>query len=242
MKEYLLPHYDERRSGIDMLVLHAVAHEGIEAAQCLDNLKVSAHYLLTSEGETFKLADEECRAWHAGVGYWCGVDNDLNSHSIGIEICSPSLGQEPFAEAQIENLIPLCRKIIRKYNIVPQNVVGHSDIAPQRKPDPGAAFPWKRLAEEGIGLWYQTENALKMPDDNAAELLGLIGYDTRTPEAVRASAYAFCRRFAPQYVVLDADVHHLTEHVLPDDFGFMKEEKFMTTLRAVAYSYQTALV
>lgn len=241
MREYLLPHYDERRSDVDMLVLHATAHKGMEAAQCLDNLKLSAHYLLTFEGETVKLADEKYRAWHAGVGYWRGVDNDLNSHSIGIEICSPSLGQKPFAEAQIENLIPLCREIIRKYNIKPQNVVGHSDIAPLRKPDPGAAFPWKRLAEEGIGLWYQTENTFKMQGDNAAELLGLIGYDTRNPEAVRASAYAFCRRFAPQYVVWDADVHHLTEHVLPDDFGFMKEEKFMTTLRAVAYSYQTAV-
>lgn len=238
MKEYLLPHYDERQTPVDMLVLHATALQGAEAVQCLDNLQLSAHYLLTAEGELLRLVDEKYRARHAGAGYWRGIDTDLNSHSVGIEICSPSLGQEPFSEAQIEKLIPFCRKLIRKYNIAPQNVVGHSDIAPQRKPDPGRAFPWKRLAKEGVGLWYQLRNAAKMPDYDAARLLGIIGYDTRTPEAVRASAYAFCRRFLPQYVAVDKDVYHLIEHILPEDFGFMAEEKFMTTLRAVAYSYQ----
>ncbi len=238
MKEYLLPHYDERRSGIDMLVLHATAHTGIEAAQCLDKLKLSAHYLLTLDGELIKLVDEEHRAWHAGVGYWSGIDNDLNSHSVGIELCSPSLGQEPFAEAQIETLIPLCRKIIRKYGIAPQNVVGHSDIAPLRKPDPGAAFPWERLAGEGIGLWYQLRNAAKMPENDISRLLGIIGYDIRSEDAVKASAYAFCRHFAPLYVTTDKDVHHLVENVLPMRFDFMREDTFLQILKAAAYSYQ----
>lgn len=238
MKEYLLPHYDERKTPVDMLVLHATAHQGIEVVQCLDSLKLSAHYVLTVEGELLKLVDEQHRAWHAGAGFWRGTDADLNSHSIGIEICSPSLGQEPFAEAQIEKLIPFCQKLIRKYKIVPQNIVGHSDIAPQRKPDPGMAFPWKRLAKEGIGLWYQPKNAAKMPETDIARLLGIIGYDVRGEDAVKASAYAFCRHFAPQYVTADKDVYHLVENILPAQFDFMREEKFLQVLKAVAYSYQ----
>lgn len=238
MKELLLPHYDERKASVDMLVLHATAHRGEDAVQCLDSLKLSAHYVLTSEGELLKLVDEQKRAWHAGVGFWRGVDTDLNSHSIGIEICSPSLGQEPFSEAQIEKLIPFCQKLIRKYRIAPQNVVGHSDIAPQRKPDPGLAFPWKRFAREGIGLWYQLRNAAKMPENDISRLLGIIGYDVRSEDAVKASAYAFCRHFAPQYVAVDKNVGHLVENVLPLYFDFMREDRFLQILKAAAYSYQ----
>lgn len=85
----------------------------------------------------------------------------MNSHSIGIEIGNLSLGQQDFAEAQIEKLIPFCRKLIKIYNLDPRRIVAHSDIAPTRKPDPGIRFPWKRLAREGIGLWYQLRNAEK---------------------------------------------------------------------------------
>lgn len=238
MKEYLLQHFDERKTNISMLVLHATAHKGIEAAQCLDNLKLSAHYLLSVDGELIKLVDEKYRAWHAGVSYWRGIDHDLNSCSVGIEICSPSLGQESFTRIQVQKLIPLCQKIIRTYDISAQNVVGHSDIAPLRKPDPGMAFPWEVLAKEGIGLWYQTEDAKKIQCDDIAELLRIIGYDTRTPDAVSASAYAFCRRYLPQYVKKDADVYHLVDNILPDNFDFMKENNFLNVLRAVAYAYQ----
>lgn len=238
MKEYLLPHYDERQTSVDMLVLHTTAFNGDKAVECLDKLKLSVHYILTIEGELIKLVDEGNRAWHVGVGFWRGVEQDLNSHAIGIEICSPSLGQESFSNAQIEKLIHFCSKLVRKYKIVPQNVVGHSDVAPLRKPDPGMAFPWKRLANEGIGLWYQPKNALKMAESNIAKLLDIIGYDTRNEEATKASAYAFCRHFAPQYVIIDKDIHHLVDNVLPQRFDFMNEEKFLQTLKAVAYSYQ----
>lgn len=147
------------------------------------------------------------------------------------------MGQTPYTEAQIDKLIFFCKKLIKKYNIAPQNIVGHSDISPTRKPDPGLAFPWKRLAKEGVGLWYQPKNADKMVENDVAKLLATIGYDVRDEATTKASAYAFCRRFLPQYVKVDADVYHLVDNVLPDDFSFMKEQKFLQTLKAVAYSY-----
>ena len=236
MREMLLPHFNERRLPVDMLVLHATAHCGEDAVRCLDTCKLSCHYVVTQEGEILKVVDESKRAWHAGVSCWRGDSKDLNSRSVGIEVCSPSLGQEPFAEEQINVLIPLCRDIIGRYGIPPQNVVGHSDIAPLRKPDPGLAFPWRRLSREGIGLWYDEERL--QPEDDIAFLLGMIGYDVRSKAVVQASAYAFCRRFAPQFVQKDADIQHLVEHVLPDDFGFMADREFLKILKAVAFAYK----
>lgn len=221
-----------------MLVLHATAHSATEAVECLDKLALSSHYVLDFDGEIFKLVDERQRAWHAGVAYWRGESEDLNSCSIGIEICSRSLGQKPFGEEQIAKLIPFCQKLMRKYQIDPRNVVGHSDIAPERKPDPGLAFPWKRLAKEGIGLWYQPKNAEKMPENEIAALLSLIGYDTRDENKIKASAYAFCRHFLPEFVEVDEDVMHLVDHHLPSEYHFMNDEKFLRTLKAVAYSYK----
>ena len=238
MKEYLLPHFNDRKTKIDMLVLHTTAHEGAEAAECLDRLGLSAHYLLTCSGELIRLVADDHRAWHAGMGFWRGTAADLNSHSVGIEICSPSLGQTALAEAQFEALVPLCQRLIRDYDIAAVNVVGHSDIAPLRKADPGPAFPWQRLSEEGIGVWYKPEDADKMTVGTPEEWLKIIGYDTRTSEAVCASAYAFCRHFAPAYVAADSDIRHLVEHVLPADFAFMEEDGFQRILRATAYAYQ----
>ena len=236
MREMLLPHFNERRLPVDMLVLHATAHCGEDAVRCLDTCKLSCHYVVTQEGEILKVVDESKRAWHAGVSCWRGDDEDLNSRSVGIEVCSPSLGQEPFTEEQIKALVPLCRGIIRRHGIPPQNVVGHSDIAPLRKPDPGLAFPWRQLSHEGIGLWYDEERL--QPEDDIAFLLGMIGYDVRSKAVVQASAYAFCRRFAPQFVQKDANVPHLVEHILPDDFGFMADREFLKILKAVAFAYK----
>ena len=178
MQECLLPHYNERRTPVDMLVLHATCHaDADEVFESLDKLELSCHYFVDLNGRITRMVDEQKRAWHAGAGYWQGIDTDLNSHSIGIEIGNLSLGQQDFAEAQIEKLIPFCRKLIKKYNLDPRRIVAHSDIAPTRKPDPGIRFPWKRLAREGIGLWYQLRNAEKIGVDDPAELLKIIGYD-----------------------------------------------------------------
>ena len=239
MQECLLPHYNERRTPVDMLVLHATCHaDADEVFESLDKLELSCHYFVDLNGRITRMVDEQKRAWHAGAGYWQGIDTDLNSHSIGIEIGNLSLGQQDFAEAQIEKLIPFCRKLINKYNLHPRRIVAHSDIAPTRKPDPGIRFPWKRLAREGIGLWYQLRNAEKIGVDDPAELLKIIGYDTRDEEKTIASAYAFRRRFLPQEVAVDPDIKHLVDNVYPiGRRELLQGEKFIRTLKAVAYSY-----
>lgn len=238
MKEQLLPFFDERGVAVDMLVLHSSAFAAEELLKRLEDCRCSCHYILDYDGTLIKVVDESKAAHHAGVGFWRGEERSLNARSIGIEICSPTLGQEPFVDCQIEKLIPFCQKLLRKYQIPAVNVVGHSDIAPLRKADPGMAFPWKQLAREGIGRWYQPKNAAKVEENDDAQLLAKIGYDTRSEETVKASAYAFCRHFAPQFVVKETDVAYLVEHILPDEYGFLADEKFRQILKAVAFSYQ----
>lgn len=238
MREHLLPYFENRKSPIDMLVFHASAFPAEKVLYYLDYYKCSCHYILDENAQLIKVVDESNSAMHAGPGYWRGSDFSINSRSIGIEICNLSLGQKPYSEAQIEKLIPFAQKLMRKYKIDPRNVVGHSDTAPQRKADPGLAFPWKRLAREGLGLWYQPKNAAKETQGRVDKLLATIGYDCRSDEAVCASAYAFCRHFLPQFVQIDEDIAHLVDHVLPKDFSFMNDEKFIQTLKAVAFSYK----
>lgn len=239
MQEILLPHFNERQAPVSLLVLHSAAHSGAELVQCLDAAKLSAHYVLDLNGDLIKVVDESKRAWHAGIGSWREFNEDINSHSIGIEISSLSLGQTPYHEAQIEKLIPFCQKLMRKYKIKPQNVIGHSDMAPERKPDPGIDFPWKRLAKEGIGLWYQPRNAEKMLENDVAKLLRIIGYNVETEEKTIAAAYAFRRHFIPEEVRIDNDIQHLVDNVYPTgNKDLLCGDKFLRILKAVAYSYQ----
>lgn len=239
MEEILLPHFNERKAPISLLVLHCATHDGKELVACLDKVQLSAHYVLDLDGNLIKCVEESKRAWHAGLGSWREFREDLNSHSIGIEISNLSLGQTPYTEAQINKLIPFCQKLMRKYKIKPQNVIAHSDLAPTRKADPGIAFPWKRLAKEGIGLWYQPRNAEKMQETDVAKLLNIIGYKTDSEEETIAAAYAFRRHFLPEEVAVDEDVHHLVDNIYPQGKKELLEgEKFLKTLKAVAYSYQ----
>lgn len=237
MKEQLLPYFEERTTPVDMIVLHASAFPAKELIYYLDYYKCSCHYVLDENAELIKVCEEEKCAFHAGMGYWREAEKSINQRSIGIEICNMSLGQHPYDERQIDKLIPFCRKLVRKYAVPLYNVVGHSDVAPARKADPGPEFPWKRLAREGLGLWFELKNAAKMAEDDIARLLDIIGYDTGSEGAVRASSYAFCRHFLPQFVHLDENIAHLVDNVLPDEFGFMAETKFKQVLKAVAYSY-----
>ena len=234
MKELLLPNFDERKSPIDMLVFHSTIFEAGKFCYTCHQYKTSAHYHIGLDGTITKLVDEEKRAWHAGLSSWRNIKKDINSHSIGIEIQNKTLGQTPFSKTQIEKLIPFAKKIIKKYNIKPEKIVGHSDIAPERKPDPGHKFPWKTLSKEGIGIWYNLRDAEKIKENNIKKLLGSIGYKTSDENA---AAYAFCRRFLPQYVEKEKDIMHLVDNVLNSDFYFINEEKFRKTLKAVAYSY-----
>lgn len=237
MHEELLPYFNEREDPIDMVVLHCSAYNIETIIHWMHEYQVSAHYIIDEDGEITKLVNEQKRAYHAGQGFWRGEERSPNSRSIGIELVNYSLGQEVYSTAQIEKLIIFLKKIVKKYHIRPEMIVGHSDIAPLRKADPGKAFPWKQLAKEGLGLWYQPRNAEKMLTNDTAELLRIIGYDTRTPEAVYASAYAFSRRFAPQFVHTDNDLLHLVDHILTNNFDFMQNPKFIQTLKAVAYSF-----
>ena len=176
MRRKLLPYYGVRKSKIDMIVLHAVAFDVKEAIKSFENNEVSSHYVIAEDGEIWQLVGEKHRARHAGVSYWRGVE-DVNSHSIGIEFCSKTLGQKKFRPEQIKSGIELIKKLMKKYKIRPENIVGHSDIAPTRKPDPGKAFFWRELAEENIGFWYKISDYKKINDFSVAELLEIIGYD-----------------------------------------------------------------
>jgi N-acetylmuramoyl-L-alanine amidase len=151
------PNSNDRKLQISMLVLHYTGMENGQAA--LDRMRdpdaqVSAHYLIEEDGRVFRLVPEANRAWHAGVSEWNGI-TDVNSASIGIEIVNGGhdFGLPDFPDVQINALIPLCKQILTAHNIVPQNIVGHSDIAPERKEDPGEKFSWTGLAAAGIGLW-----------------------------------------------------------------------------------------
>jgi len=155
------PSYGTRNNGrvVDMLVLHYTGMETAEAA--LDWLtraeaKVSAHYLVDEEGRVAQLVAEADRAWHAGLGAWAG-ETDLNSCSIGIEVQNPGhdFGCPAFLEGQMQAVEALCHDILSRYTIPPERVLGHSDVAPGRKRDPGEKFDWARLARAGIGLWVE---------------------------------------------------------------------------------------
>lgn len=162
MQDAPSPNFDERRHGVDMLVLHYTGMEnGALALERLRNpeAKVSSHYLVFENGEIVRMVPESLRAWHAGAGSWQG-DDDLNSRSIGIEIVNGGHdfrardGTLPaYPEVQIDAVLTLCKSILKRHDIPQSRVVGHSDIAPARKTDPGEHFPWEQFAKAGVGIW-----------------------------------------------------------------------------------------
>jgi N-acetylmuramoyl-L-alanine amidase len=230
--QHPLPFWEEREDApIEMLVLHCSAHAPDEMIGVLTERKLSAHYIIGEDGQILQLVPEEKRAWHAGESFWRGKKM-LNRYSIGIELSSMSMGQAAYPAAQIKALSNLCRQIMARYGIRPQNVVAHSDVAPTRKPDPGMAFPWQKLAEKGIGLWYDLTDAAKVAEDDVAVLLAQIGYDVSD---LAAASYAFCRHFAPQYVQKIGDIDTLIENVYPADFAFPAE--CLPILQACAWKY-----
>ncbi len=203
-REELSPNCDTRALPISMVVLHYTEMKPIETALkrlCDPDAKVSAHYLISEEGEVIRLVPEEKRAWHAGLSYWRG-HKDVNSASIGIELDHPGhgLGYREFSDAQFEALVPLLARIVERYDIARANVVGHSDVAPARKIDPGELFPWDRLAEYGLCLPKPDKLERGDPFDNDASFylaLERFGYDiTDGHKAVEA----FQRRWRPEKI------------------------------------------
>jgi len=197
------PNFDERTLPISMIVLHYTGMQ--DAASAIDRLcdpaaKVSAHYVVDEDGTVHRLIAEEHRAWHAGASHWRGI-TDVNSASVGIEIVNPGheWGYRAFPDAQIEALIPLVAAIKDRYGVTRGNIVGHSDIAPVRKRDPGELFPWHRLARLRLALPRPTQNLLDPMWTQAGFLLALerFGYDVTDP---MAAIMAFQRRFRPELI------------------------------------------
>lgn len=152
--------------------------------------QVSAHYVICRDGTVHHMLNDYLRAWQAGVSRWGNV-TDVNSISIGIEL--DNNGFEPFPDAQINSLLHLLAKLKTTYGIPTANFIGHGDIAPRRKDDPSAFFPWKLLADKGFGLWYGDTTNIPLPSDfSSVTALRLIGYDIRDSSA---AAQAFKRHF-----------------------------------------------
>lgn len=204
------PNFNDRTLPVTMLVLHYTGMESAQAA--LDRLcdpaaEVSAHYLVDEDGAIHRLVAEDKRAWHAGQAHWRGV-TDINSASIGIEIVNPghAFGYRPFPDAQIDTLIPLVADIKERHGITRGNVVGHSDVAPRRKQDPGELFPWGKLARLRLALPRPTKNLMDPGWTDAGFLLALerFGYEVVDP---LAAVVAFQRRFRPELIdgVIDAE-------------------------------------
>lgn len=211
------PNFDARTALPDILVLHYTGMQTGESA--LDRLrdpaaKVSSHYLVEEDGRIFRLVAEERRAWHAGVSYWKGERN-INGVSIGVEIVNPGheWGYHAFPDAQIAAVIALTGEIRSRWMIPNDRIVGHSDVAPGRKDDPGELFPWKRLAEAGHGLWVEAPPAPGLPlaeGEEGAAVFALqagftrLGYDLppsgKFDEATKAVVTAFQRHWRQEQV------------------------------------------
>lgn len=174
------------------VIIHFTAQDS--AAQTLQTFtvvktQVSAHYVIGRDGKIYHMLNDYLRAWQAGISKW-GSITDMNSCSIGIEL--DNNGSEPFAPAQVNSLLSLLTYLKKTYNIPAANFIGHQDIAPLRKPDPGPLFPWKILAKHGFGYW--SDDVLELPpaDFDPVTALKLIGYDTSNPNA---AIVAFKRHF-----------------------------------------------
>jgi N-acetylmuramoyl-L-alanine amidase len=195
--DHLSPNHGPRSAGavVDMLVLHYTGMADADAA--LNRMtdpaaEVSAHYMIDEDGTVLRLVDEARRAWHAGVAFWRGHD-DINSRSVGIELVNPGheFGYRAFPAAQMDALIALAGDIAGRHPIAARNIVGHSDIAPARKTDPGELFDWQRLAAVGLGLWPEAEDG---DLQNIEAMLADYGYDTND---AGAALTAFQRHFRP---------------------------------------------
>ncbi len=218
------PNFDRRTVPPDMVVLH---YTGMATgAAALDRLrdpaaKVSAHHLVEEDGRVFTLVAEERRAWHAGVSSWRG-ERDVNAVSIGVEIVNPGHehGYRPFPPAQVEAVVRLLDEVRGRWDVPDGRILGHSDVAPGRKTDPGELFPWSELARRGHGLWVEPPASPGEPLGEGEEGLGVfalqagltrLGYDLppsgRFDADTRVVVEAFQRHWRPARVdgVADGD-------------------------------------
>lgn len=209
LQEHPSPNCNDRPVdfAIDMVILHYTGMQTATAAldrMCDAAADVSAHYMVDEDGTVYRLVPEDRRAWHAGVSYWQGATN-INDRSIGIEIVNPGheFGYRRFPEAQMTAVEQLLSDIVSRHGIARVRIVGHSDIAPSRKQDPGELFDWQRLAAAGLAIWPDTAADPVRPEDTASAL-EQIGYDPKVP--LSDAVTAFQRRFVPHAVSGEADL------------------------------------
>ena len=227
------PNFDQRTAPPNMIVLHYTGMASGEAALARlrdPEAKVSAHYLIEEDGRVFFLVAEERRAWHAGVSFWKG-ERDINAVSIGIELVNPGheWGYRDFPEEQIGALLVLLHDIRERWDVPNGRILGHSDVAPDRKEDPGERFPWKYLAEAGHGLWLEPAPAPGAPlglGDEGTGVFALqagltrLGYDSapsgQFDEHTQTIIRAFQRHWRPERVdgVADGETRARLVHIL----------------------------
>lgn len=222
--------------GPDMLILHYTGMRSGAAAlarMCDPAAEVSAHYMIEEDGRVFRLVPEDRRAWHAGRSFWAG-ERDINSRSIGIELVNPGheWGYRPFPEAQMRALVDLCADLLARCPIPPHHVLGHSDVAPLRKQDPGELFDWLALSAAGIGLWPDPRPAdgMAWEMDEVARLLSILGYQVNADgiswEAHRAHGKSWDES---TYAALMA----FQRHWVPDSLGAGIDRRSVAALRAL---------
>lgn len=190
---YRSPNCGPRRDGAfpDLVVLHYTAMQSATAARdtlCHPEAEVSAHYLIAEDGEVFSLVPEELRAWHAGAGQWGSV-TDVNSRSIGIELANT--GTCPFAAVQMNALEEVLEGIYARWAMRPERLIGHSDMAPSRKIDPGPRFDWRRLARSGFGVWPE------LTDETGEFRQSMEGFGYTAPQDDAQLLRSFRMRFRP---------------------------------------------
>ena len=213
------PNHDSRAGrAVDLLLIHYTGMADAAAALarlCDPAAAVSAHYLIDEDGASYRLVDEGLRAWHAGVASWAGA-TDINHRSVGIELVNPGheFGYRPFPEGQMAALIDLGRDIVRRHGIPAGRVLGHADVAPTRRRDPGELFDWPALARAGLGLWPAPAEPQPSLGPGAAvrevqAALAEIGYGIDVTgdrdDLTRAVVTAFQRHFRPGRVDGRAD-------------------------------------
>jgi N-acetylmuramoyl-L-alanine amidase len=203
------PNFNNRpEEPVSILLLHYTGMETAAAALerlCDAAAQVSAHYTVDEDGTVFAHVAEGRRAWHAGVSFWDG-DTDINGISVGIEIINPGheFGYRPFPDEQISAVEALCLEILGRHPIPPHRVLGHSDVAPGRRQDPGELFPWEDFAKRGIGLWSGKTGNDDFDLPQTQQDLQRFGYDCPTSGVADAATveviFAFQRHFRPARV------------------------------------------
>ena len=228
-------HCRERITDIKYIIIHSSSLKPLEMIKTFNDLGLSSHYIIGRKGEIYETVSPYKVAYHAGVSSWQKSKGlSLNDCSIGIELEAPFLGNKTndFTKKQITALVWLLDKLIIEHKISPYNILGHSDIAPTRKADPGVFFPWRKLSKLGLGVWFDLRKTIK--NNNEKELLEIIGYNT---DDINASRVSFCRHYNRLEIDCNLNVCDLIQKPVEDDFRIKDYSRYMKILKAVAYSY-----